>query len=101
MTDAKSRYEIVEGLVDSKNLIIDKIATAENDVLSSDAKIKQTERDNQRKIEDMHELHETFINATNVRIGKLNSKVKALDEAIDAIKAISGGVEKQKASSNS
>ena len=89
MADAKSRYEIVDGLVNQKSRIMTEIEDLSAGEEQSKGNIEQQKRVNERQITDMRALHE--INKTTVKkkIGQLKEKMATFDQAIDAIKAIS------------
>jgi hypothetical protein len=116
MADAKSRYEIVEGLTEQKQKIIDERANLDADILARTDNIAQQERNFKREmaqnalsyernveentrnhtnnIEDMEARLETYKGSVVERKVGLDAKEKALTEAIDAIKAISANNEK-------
>lgn len=101
MADAKSRYEIVDGLVERKTTIIEDIARLELTVNNresqlSNLKVTHTreqetlKRKQKENLEDEIESLAVLKKNVETQTTKLNEKVTALNEAIDAIKAISG-----------
>ena len=96
LSDAKSRYEIIDELTDKKLEILDTISNLNDRVLGNKAGIEKQERDNQRKIEDMQANNELNEEAIEKQKLQLQLKATAIVEAVDAIKAISANNEKAK-----
>jgi len=89
MADAKSRYEIVDGLVNQKSRIMTQIEELSAGEEQSRGNIEQQKRVNERQITDMVALHEVNKTTVKKKIEQLKEKMATFDEAINAIKAIS------------
>jgi len=107
MADAKSRYEIVNELTEKKTGILDTITNLKNKVSNNEANISQTERNQDREakslaekhaehLEDIKFAHKVLEKNTNTQIVELEKKVTAYNDAIESIKAISGGIDSKK-----
>ena len=98
MSDAKSRYEIIDELTDKKLQMINEIAAKNTNLISNDASIVRQERVNVRQIEDMKENNVVNAEAVEKQKEDLQRKIDAVDDAVIAIKAISANNEKAKGS---
>ena len=96
MSDAKSRYEIVDELTNKKVAILDQIAQAKGGLIATRKRIEQQKRNDQRQAEDMEANFEVDGKAVEEALIHLQNKVDALDESVEAIKAISSNNEKAK-----
>ena len=107
MSDAKSRYEIVNELTEKKTGILDTITNLKTKVENNKASIAQTERNQTRElksieashtenVEDMNAGHEVLKANAETQIVELDKKVAAYNDAIESIKAISGGIDSKK-----
>lgn len=99
MSDAKSRYEIIDELTDKKLSMIDEIAKLNTQVIGNIAAVKTQERNNIRQLEDMKANNEVNKTAVDGKQIELQKKIDAIDDSIKAIKAISANNEKTKTES--
>ena len=107
MSDAKSRYEIVEGLTTNKTQIQDEIAQLKKQVIDKEAGLEKLKRVQSREKSDLERHHsqqmedsiasvESFKKFAEEQQKALELKLLAYNESIEAIKAISGGIDSQK-----
>lgn len=89
MADAKSRYEIVDGLVNQKSKIMTEIEELSAGSKQGQGQIEQRERENERQITDMKARQTINESTIKTKIAQLREKMITFDEAINAIKAIS------------
>ncbi len=96
MADAKSRYEIVNELADKKIGLLEEISdlNGKNELL--DGQKEQLVRNQERQMEDT--IAATALTKANnaKRAEELKEKTAAIDEAIEAIKAISVNKKEEK-----
>jgi hypothetical protein len=117
MSDAKSRYEIVDELVNKKLSMIDAVSKLKEEESAMVNRIEQTKRTNDRTnkaneknyllavenekirqasiVEDLIANHVTYQTIVQQKTEDYNTKIQALDVAIEAIKAISSNQEKK------
>lgn len=94
--DAKSRYEIVDGLVTKKETLLSNINRAKKEYQTNLDLISLTKIEQKRTVEDLElKVKQLKIN-TDDYIKSINVRIKAYDDAIEAIKAISGGIDSNK-----
>ena len=96
MSDAKSRYEIVDELTNKKVAILDQIAQAKGGLIATRKRIEQQKRNNERQVIDMEACYKVDECAVEEALTHLQKKVDALNESVEAIKAISSNNEKAK-----
>ncbi len=96
MADAKSRYEIVNELVDKKIGLLEEISTLNGNNALLDGQLEQLVRNQARQLEDTTAANKLTQKNNEKRAEELKEKTAAIDEAIKAIKAIS--VNKKEAS---
>lgn len=100
MADAKSRYEIVQELIDKKQGFLDQLSQLSAGLVRNEAQISKMLRDQEREkkvlqesqaqaLEDLKANVETEKKNISERQAMLERKVSAVDEAITALKALS------------
>lgn len=100
MTDAKSRYEIIEGLTSQKTDLMDEITRLDDKVLQRENDIEQTKRNHARELERLEREHvesiedkeaglKSFEKSVGERKKILEGKIKEYERAISAIEGIS------------
>ena len=89
MSDAKSRYEIVESLTNQKQTVINSINELDRSAEAKELELEQLRVDTQRGIEDGERELKSFIDSIDSRRKGLEKKESAYTEAIEALKAIS------------
>ncbi len=96
MADAKSRYEIVNELVDKKIGLLEEISDLNKNNVLLDGQKEQLIRNHARQLEDTEAATTLTKENNEKRATELQEKTSAIDEAIEAIKAISVNKKEEK-----
>jgi len=105
MADAKSRYEIINELSGKKSDIMDVISSTKQAKIDNQTNFEQFKRNQIRQRENLIKQQEQLLEDEDARVKanveaydlavvELSKKAEAINEAIEAIKAISSNNEK-------